>query len=77
MWELLAPGGRAVVDVAPLGVAMRTRLLRLVCAGAQSVPFPWSLVGADDVRELATVAGMTVRMHNHHHRWIAVLGKGS
>jgi SAM-dependent methyltransferase len=74
--DLLAPGGRAVVEVARPGVGMRTVSLALVCAGARSTPFPWSVVGVDAVRELAAAAAMTLRqVVRHDDRWVAVLGK--
>ncbi len=74
--DLLAPGGRAVVEVERPGVATRTVSLALVCAGARSTPFPWSLVGADAVPEVAAAVGMTLRrLVEHGGRWVAVLGK--
>jgi len=74
--DLLVSGGRAVVEVAPPGVGMQTVPLVLVCAGARSTPFTWSVVGVDAVREVAAAAALTVRqLVQHDGRWVAVLGK--
>lgn len=72
--ELLAAGGRAVVEVAAPGVPTSTRLLRLDVAGSTSPPFPWSFVGADDIEDLAHHAGLMMRsLHAHGARWCSVL----
>ena len=74
--DLLNPGGRAVVEVARPGVRTRTVALALVCAGARSAPFPWSVVGVDAVREVAAAAAMTVRqLVEYDGRWAAVLAR--
>jgi SAM-dependent methyltransferase len=74
--DLLVPGGQAVVEVARPGVGMRTVSLALVCAGVRSAPFPWSLVGADAVREVAAAAAMTLQqLVEYDGRWTAVLGR--
>ena len=76
--QLLTPGGRAVVEVARPGVGMRTVTLALACAGVLSAPFPWSLVGADAMREVAGAAAMTVLdLVEYDGRWVAVLQRGS
>jgi SAM-dependent methyltransferase len=74
--HLLAPDGRAVVEVAPSGVGLRTVSLTLVCGGARSAPFPWSVVGADAVRGVAGDAALTtIGVYQREQRWVAVLGK--
>jgi SAM-dependent methyltransferase len=76
--DLLAPGGRAVVEVARPGVGMRMVSLALVCAGARSTPFPWSVVGVDAVPEVAAAAAMAVeQLVEYNDRWVAVLRTGS
>jgi SAM-dependent methyltransferase len=71
---LLAPGGRVVVEVAGPGVPLVTSLLHLDCGGIRSEPFPWSVVGVDEVCWIAGAAGLRVRsVHPHGRRWCAVL----
>ena len=71
---LLAPGGRVVADLAPPGVGLVTRTLRLECSGRRSEPFCWSLVGADLIWDLAFSAGLRVHVVDQHRdRWFAVL----
>jgi SAM-dependent methyltransferase len=73
---LLAPGGRAVVDLAPFGEGLVTRAVRVESAGWRSETFRWSLVGADVVPELALAAGLRPRsVQEHQGRWFAVLTK--
>jgi hypothetical protein len=75
--HLLTSGGRVVVEVARPGVGMRTVSLALSCAGVRSALFPWVLVGADAIRELAGAAHMTVvELVEYDGRWVAVLERG-
>jgi len=72
--ELLAPGGRAVVEIDGPGVFRTTEWAILECDDARSRPFRWSTVGADDIREVALVAGFArVGVHQVGARWCAVL----
>lgn len=72
--RLLAPGGRAVIEVAGPGVAGRRLRVRLECACATSAPFWWSVLGTDDVRAVARDAGFAaVGVHDLGGRWAAVL----
>lgn len=72
--QLLASGGRAVVEVAAPGVPTVSRSLRLAVAGSTSPPFPWAFVGADDIEDLARHAGLAMRsLHAHGARWCSVL----
>ncbi len=74
--ELLAPGGRVVVDLAPPGSGSNVRELRLCGGGLVSHSFPWAMVSVDVIEELATETGFTVlRTHDYEGRWFAVLGK--
>jgi SAM-dependent methyltransferase len=76
--QLLAPGGRAVLDVASPGVGLRSLSLTLECDGARSTPFPWSVVGVDAVPWLASEACLgVISLQEYDGRWFAVLGKGS
>ena len=74
--DLLAPGGRVVVDLAPPGRASNVREIRLSGGGLVSHPFPWAMVSVDAIEELAAAAGLTVlRTHDYEGRWFAVLSK--
>jgi SAM-dependent methyltransferase len=73
---LLAPGGRVVVDLAPFGQGLVTRVVRVEADGWRSEGFRWSLVGADVIAELAVSAGLRPQtVHEHQGRWFAVLTK--
>jgi len=83
--SLLAPGGRAVVDVAEPGVGVLTRMLRIESPAGTTRPFPWTFVGADAIGGLAEVVGLTLgALHvydggydgGHADRRFAVLVKG-
>lgn len=72
--DLLGPGGRIVVEVAPPGVPRRSSWAWLQCDDAQSRPFRWAVLGADDVEEVAAAVGLGVReTAEHGGRWVAVL----
>jgi len=73
---LLGPHGRAVVDLAPYGLGLRTTTVHLRTARHRSRPFDWSVVGADAVGVVADAAGFVVLgIHEYAGRWFAVLGK--
>ncbi len=72
--EILDPRGRIVVEVAAPGVPHKTSWASLECAGARSRRFRWSVVGVDDVADLASRAGLQVReTARHGDRWCVVL----
>lgn len=72
--DLLAPHGRAVVELAGPGVDSVTAQVTISDAEHHTRPFPWAVVGLDDAPRLAASAGMTVRdMHPLGSRWAAVL----
>ena len=72
--ELLEPGGRVVVELAAPGVRRSTEWALLESDGIRSRPFRWSVVGTDDIRDVATAAGFTrVGVHPIGDRWCAVL----
>lgn len=73
--DVVAPGGRIVVELAGPGVPTSTRWARLEAAGSLSRPFRWSVVGLDGVADLAASAGLrvAVRAPFGDGRWLAVL----
>lgn len=72
--EVLDPRGRVVVEVAAPGVPAKTVWASLECAGARSRRFRWSVVGVDDIDDVARRAGLrTVETACHGGRWFAVL----
>lgn len=74
MHTLLAPGGRAVVEVGEPGSRTEVVALQLECDGRHSESFPWAFVGADAIVEVATEADLDpVTVHAHGPRWCAVL----
>lgn len=76
--RLLRRGGRAVVDLAPPGIGLRQRSVRLQTREGLTPPFRWALVGADAIAELSAAAGFTASaLREHDGRWFAVLDKGA
>lgn len=73
--QLLDPTGRVVVEVAPPGVPFTTHWAALECAGTRSRPFRWSVVGVDDVGDIAAAVGFGVASTHRHgeDRWSVVL----
>ena len=63
-----------VVELERPGVRRSTEWALLECDGVRSRPFRWSVVGTDDIREVAIAAGFTrVGVHPVGDRWCAVL----
>lgn len=58
--ELLAPCGVALVEVQPTGVPLRRELVRLRRRDVAGAWFPWAVVGADGLADLAGNAGLTL-----------------
>lgn len=79
MRELLAPGGRVVVELRPPGSRLHSRWAVLECDEVHSRPFRWSTVGAEAVPRLAAAADLRVAVaaHSHGSRWCAVLVRPS
>ena len=78
--ELLAPRGRALVEVQPPGRELRrerVRLRHLRGDGHQAGDwFPWAQVGADQLSGIAAEAGLcTAETWSSGGRWFATLGK--
>jgi len=72
--ELIEHAGRVVAEIAAPGVPLETGWATLCCAGETSAPFPWSVVGVDDIDALAAAAGLLVSdVHCLGGRWCAVL----
>jgi SAM-dependent methyltransferase len=76
--ELLAPGGRVVVDLAAPGRRDVVRRCRLSSDGRVSHTFLWAVAGVDAIADLAAAAGLSlVHTSEHDGRWFAVLGKAA
>ena len=78
--ELLAPSGRALVEVQPPGRELRRERVRLRhCRGHEYQAgdwFPWAQVGADQLSGIAGEAGLPVaETWSSGGRWFATLGK--
>ena len=74
--ELLATGGRALVELEPPGVETRVLNLRLEGPGDVSDWFPWAWVGVDGIEALAGAAGLSVGdVWAIGERWFAQLGR--
>lgn len=72
--ELLAPGGRVLVELGAPGSATRTGPVRLEGGGAVSDWFQWALVSVDAIGDVAGAAGMHVERTLHSdERWFAHL----
>jgi SAM-dependent methyltransferase len=78
--ELLAPHGRALVEVQPPGRELRRESVRLRhsrgCGHQAGDWFPWAQVGADHLSGIAAEAGLhTAETWSCGGRWFAMLGK--
>jgi hypothetical protein len=78
--ELLAPLGRALVEVQPPGRELRRERVRLRhCRGHEYQAgdwFPWAQVGADQLSGIAGEAGLPVaETWSSGGRWFATLSK--
>jgi SAM-dependent methyltransferase len=76
--ELLAPNGRALVELDPPGRPLRREQVRLCHAGSASAWFPWAYVGADHITEVAEDAGLgEVETWSVDNRWFASISAES
>jgi SAM-dependent methyltransferase len=74
--ELLAPQGRALVELEPPGAPLRRERVRLSAAGLASAWFPWAYVGADQIEDVARDAGLgDVETWTVEGRWFAEIGR--
>jgi SAM-dependent methyltransferase len=72
--ELLAPEGRALVELEPPGAPLRLEHVRLCHAGRTGSWFPWAYVGADDIAAVARDAGLgEAEIWTVDGRWFAEL----
>jgi len=72
--ELLAPEGRALVELGPPGTPLRREPVRLRHAELTSPWFPWAFVGTDDIEEVARDAGLgDVETWTADGRWFAAI----
>jgi SAM-dependent methyltransferase len=72
--DLLAPNGRALVEIQPPGAPLRSEQVRLCRDGHAGDWFPWAYVGADQIEELAGSAGLMLReTWTESGRWFAAL----
>jgi SAM-dependent methyltransferase len=70
--ELLAPQGRAIVELEAPGSPLRLEQVRLRHDGAASAWFPWAYVGADHIAGVADDAGLgQVELWTVDERWFA------
>ena len=73
--ELLAPQGRAIVELEPPGSPLRREHVRLCHGGSASAWFPWAYVGADHITDVAYDAGLgEVEIWTVDGRWFASIG---
>jgi hypothetical protein len=74
--ELLAPEGRALVELEPPGAPLRREHVRLCHAGLTGSWFPWAYVGADHIEDVARDAGLgEVETWTVDGRWFADIGR--
>lgn len=72
--DLLVPGGRVVVDLAAPGLGLVVGSVRLTVDERTSHRFPWAVLGADAIDDVAEEADLRVRgLHEYAGRWCAVL----
>lgn len=76
--ELLAPAGKALVEIEPPGSPLRQEQVRLCHAGVASAWFPWAFVGADHISDVARDAGLgEVETWTVEGRWFASISRVS
>ena len=74
--ELLRPAGSVVAEVGPPAAPSRCELARLRTAAGSGEWFPWAWIGADQIGELASTAGLQVtEAWSDAGRWFAMLGQ--
>ena len=72
--QLLAAGGRVVVDLACPGTGLQLHDAQLVSADKTSHEFPWAQVGPEAIGWLSATARLRPRrVGEHRGRWFAVL----
>ena len=72
--ELVAPGGRILLELEPPGTPTGPLEVRLRCGDAVSAPLPWATVGADRVSRIASQTALRVMdLFCSERRWFAML----
>jgi len=72
--QVLDPRGRVVVELSPPGTEARSGWATLSDRGLVAQAFAWSVVGVDDIHDLARQAGLeATEVHRFAHRWCAVV----
>ena len=73
---MLAPGGRAVVEVDPPGIGVTCRMIRLEVDDLVSSWFPWARVSANSISDLAEQADLRFSgLDQRADRWVALLDR--
>lgn len=76
--DLLAPGGRVVVELGAPGTAVVHSWAALQATDRRSRPFRWATLGVDDVARVAAAARLEVTQSGRiGARWAAVLSEAS
>lgn len=76
--DLVARGGRVLVETAPPGTTSRSLPVRIERGSDRSSWFPWALVAADDIGALGARAGLRqVDLVEDDGRWFAELRPGA
>ncbi len=74
--DVLASGGRIVTDISAPGGPIRVHRIGLEVAGRHTRRFPWAVVPADRLEELAEQSSLRIlEVVNHEGRWFATLEK--
>ncbi len=74
--EVLATGGRLLVELGAPGVGLHRFAARVERGDARSTWFPWALVGVDAIVDVAAGSGLAlISTTNDDGRWLAELEK--
>ena len=74
--QVLAPDGRALIEVGAHGTGRSATRVRFEIDGAAGPWFEWAVVGRDDLAPLAGTAGLDVEdLWCDDGRWFAWLGR--
>lgn len=72
--DLLRPGGRIVAEVEEPGVSLHLVEAVIATVDGATEPFPWAIVGTDDIGTIAADAGLyPLSVHRGATRWFATL----
>lgn len=74
--ELVRPDGTIVVETSPPGAGLESTTVRLERRGATGPWFPWAIVGAERIGDVAAAASLEVRgVETVEGRWFARLSR--